>query len=359
MAGSWFDVCVIIPHYAGEQVLECLDAIGACPDRPAEVVLVDDACADGTSDLAAVHHPEVTLLRNPRNLGFVGACNRGLEHAVERGARYAFLLNDDALVEPGWLEHIVAAMERDTSVAAVQPKVMSVGKPGMFDYAGAAGGLMDRYGYPFALGRWFDECERDEGQYDTPRDIFWASGAAICMRVSVCRKIGLLDDLFQMHMEEIDWCWRAWIAGYRVRSVPAARVRHYGAATLTGESFRKQFLNHRNSVMMLLKNCGTARLLTDLPVRLALEAVTIAGALATGRWTRAAASFRGTLAALRMLPRLLPARRAIQGMRARSEDAVLRMTYPRSIAFRYLLHRGSPVRAESAGTHQAHEDARP
>ena len=348
MSDLVFDVCVIIPHYAGEQVLECLEAIHSCHDQPGEIVLVDDACADGTSDLAAVNYPEITLIRNQRNLGFVGACNRGLEHALQNNRRYAILLNDDAIVEPGWLVSLISAIDAHPSIAAVQPKILNAVDPTRFDYAGAAGGLLDRYGYPFALGRWFDTCEVDEGQYDTPRKIFWASGAAICMRTSVCRQIGLLDPLFQMHMEEIDWCWRAWTAGYTVQNVPSARVRHYGAVTLKEESFRKLFLNHRNSLMMLLKNYGLRRLAGELPVRLALEVLTVKGALLTGKWNRALASLWGTISALLMIPRLQQARSAVQQNRTRSDNEVMQMMYPKSIAFRYLLRRGTPVVRQSS-----------
>ncbi len=230
------DVSVIIPHYIGSQVVECLDAVYSCPDLPREVILVDDASPMDTARQASERFQDVRLIRNTENLGFVGACNHGLSLVT---SKYAVLLNDDAVVEAGWLKVMVMALEADGSLGAVQPKIVRVTDPSQFDYAGAAGGLIDRYGYPFALGRWFNKCETDHGQYDTPQRIFWASGTAMCMRMSVCRMIGTLETAFQMHMEEIDWCWRCQLAGFDVASVPAARVRHSRSSSMTpGQSAR-------------------------------------------------------------------------------------------------------------------------
>jgi len=340
-----FDVSVVIPHYAGAQVLECLEALFACADQPAEVIVVDDAARDGTSDRAAERYPQIRLTRNLVNLGFVGACNRGLAEAT---GKYAVLLNDDALVETGWLESLVGAMEADPSIGAAQPKIVSAKDLAQFEYAGAAGGLLDRYGYPFALGRWFEHCETDRGQYDAPREIFWASGTAMGMRMSVYREIGGLDPVFQMHMEEIDWCWRCRLAGHRVVSVPAARVRHYGALTLRSESFSKMYLNHRNSFLMLFKNYGLRSLLWVVPVRLFLECLTVAGSVVTGNWGRARASVGGVWGACALLPRIMPARKRIQATRRRSDAEIAEHLYRGSIALRYLFRRPAPTSSQGA-----------
>jgi len=342
MTQQVFDACVVIPHYAGRQLLECLEALYACEDMAASILVVDDAGPGDAIAEAQSAYPGIHVLRNSSNLGFVGACNRGLTYALEHNHEFAVLLNDDAMVDPGWLRELIAALSADTSIAACQPKILSARNPAQFDYSGAAGGMIDRYAYPWALGRWFEHVESDLGQYDTPREIFWASGAASCYRVEVLRRIGLLEPVLKMHMEEIDWCWRAWLAGYRVVSVPSARVRHYGAVTLTTDRFRKIFLNHRNSMIMLLKNYSSATLACTLPVRLMLEAITVAGALITGKFKRAFGAAAGVLGLIPVLPEVIRARRRVQSLRQRSDAHVMRQMFPGSIALRYLLGRSAP-----------------
>lgn len=343
MTGQRYDASVVIPHYAGWQVLECLERLYAAPDQPSEVILVDDASPDGSTEDATRGFPGIRVIRNPVNLGFAGACNRGLAEVL---TRYAVLLNDDALVEPGWLLALVEAMEADPAIAAAQPKILRARDSTRFEYAGAAGGLLDRYAYPFALGRWFEQCETDTGQYDVPRDIFWASGTAMIMRMDGYREVGGLDAGFRMHMEEIDWCWRCHLMGYRVVNAPRSRVLHYGAMTLRPESYEKMYLNHRNSFLMLLKNYRWTSLLAVVPVRLLLEFVTIVGSLLRGNWLRALAALSGPCGGLLLLLRMLPERRRLQAMRRRSDAQVAKRMYRGSIALRYLLHRPPPAIGE-------------
>ena len=334
-----YDASVIIPHYAGSQVFDCIESVLSCPDRPVEVILIDDASIDDTAYEASERFPSIRVARNRSNLGFVGACNRGIAEAT---TRYVVLLNDDAIVEPGWLAECIDALDSDPELAAVQPKIVQASDPTRFEYAGAAGGLIDRFGYPYALGRWFDNVEIDTGQYDEPRDIFWASGVALVLRRSVALEIGALDTVFIMHMEEIDWCWRAWIAGYRVRNVPTARVRHIGAKTLTADSFRKMYLNHRNSFMMVLKNTGSFALFFVIPVRIGLELITFLGALLTGRLRRAAAAVAGLFGTVGHARHIRRERRRIAMFRRRSDRDVARMMYGGSAALRYLFGRPAP-----------------
>jgi len=339
-------VSVVIPHYAGSQLFECLEALFSDSDAPGEVLVVDDASTDGTSEVAKRRYPGIRLLINKTNLGFVGACNRGL---AEAAGAYAVLLNDDALPQPDWLRPLLETMERDPQIAACQPKILRAHNSAIFDYAGAAGGLLDRYGYPFALGRWFDVCEADTGQYDAPREIMWASGAAMMLRMSVYREIGGLEPVFQMHMEEIDWCWRARVAGYHIVSVPESRILHYGAATLKAESLRKMYLNHRNSLLLLVKNYELWTLARVLPVRLLLELVTILGGLVTLNWRRALGAAWGLLGAAAALPRILPARARVQRLRRVRDGEIARHLYQGSIVLRWLLRKGAPAEIPGAG----------
>lgn len=161
--------------------------------------------------------------------------------------------------------------ESDDTLAAVQPKIRSLVRKEEFDYAGAAGGLIDHYGYPFALGRIGDVVEVDQGQYDTSRLIFWASGTACLWRRKAIEQIGLLDESFFAHMEEIDFAWRAWNCGWRIRSQPAAIVYHQGGATLSMHSKQKMFLNHRNNLLMMYKNMGRRELFVAMFARFFLD----------------------------------------------------------------------------------------
>ncbi|MDW8467217.1 MAG: glycosyltransferase family 2 protein [Chloroherpetonaceae bacterium] len=207
-----------------------------------------------------------------RNLGYAGGCNFGFRHTE---GKYVIFLNNDTEQEPDWIEHLVEVAESDERIAALQPKLRSMqaklrGEK-VFDYAGAAGGMLDMLGYPYALGRVFNAVEPDHGQYDESRDIFWASGAAMMVRRKAIEQVGAFDDDFFAHMEEIDLCWRLKIAGYRIVSVPKAVVYHYGGATLAAGNPRKIYLNHRNNLMMIIKNASWSRLLWLLPVRVLLE----------------------------------------------------------------------------------------
>lgn len=311
------------------------------------MLLVDDASTDGTTDENARRYPTLKVIRNARNLGFVGSCNRGLSEA--RG-RFAVLLNDDAIVQPGWLDALREAMDSDIRIAACQPKILNARCPAVFDYAGAAGGLLDRYGYPFALGRWFDRCDTDKGQYDSPREIAWASGAAMMLRMDTYREIGGLEPVFRMHMEEIDWCWRARVAGYRVVSVPSARVLHYGAMTLAAESLQKMYFNHRNSILMLIKNSELRTLVRTLPIRLLLELITVVGGLVTLNWRRALGSIWGVCGVVRALPCILPARARVQALRRVSDRDLAPYLCQKSIVFRRLLGRPAPQPASGVNS---------
>ncbi|NTV98999.1 MAG: glycosyltransferase family 2 protein, partial [Chlorobiaceae bacterium] len=184
-------------------------------------------------------------------------------------------MNDDTVHDPQWLQRLVGAAMQNEKAAAFQPKVLSMkaaskGKR-VFDYAGAAGGMLDRLGYPWCLGRVFSSQEEDHGQYDETREIFWASGVAMLVKRNVALKLGGFDEDFFMHMEEIDLCWRMKLAGYEVRSVPSSIVRHEGGASLAAGSAEKIYYNHRNNIAMILKNRGMAGLLWSMPLRMVLE----------------------------------------------------------------------------------------
>lgn len=282
-------VSIIIPHWRGAEILQrCLQSLQATDYRPFEILLIDNACDDGSVAKVLPHFPEVRVVASAKNLGYAGGCNLGLR--ASRG-KYAALLNNDAVVTPGWLAPLVAAMERDESVAACQPKILALDAPDQFDYAGAAGGFIDWLGYPFCRGRIFFTLEHDRGQYDDEVDIFWASGACCLLRQAALAETGELDEFFFAHMEEIDLNWRLHWAGYRVLAVPSAVVYHQAGSTLQAESPRKVYLNHRNGLILLLKNMPAARLFRVLPLRLLLDVLAALRMLLRLQWRQAVKVF--------------------------------------------------------------------
>jgi GT2 family glycosyltransferase len=308
-------VTVIIPHWNGEGILRrCLLSLRRTRGVRFRTLVVDNASTDGSAEMVRREFPEVGLIRSPRNAGFAGGCNLGLRRA---GTPYAALLNNDAVAEPDWLRPLVEAADADDRLAAVQPKMLALGRPGRFDYSGAAGGEMDLFGFPFARGRIFDAVEEDRGQYDAGGTAFWATGAACLLRMSALRRVGLLDESFFAHMEEIDLDWRLQAAGYRVAAVPSAVVLHQSGGTLGQERMRKMVLNHRNSLVMLIKNLPPEALWWILPGRLVLEIAAGWAGLCIGQPKRFFAVPAAAASVLGRLPSVLRSRRRTRALAGR------------------------------------------
>ena len=338
---------IVIPHYNGRILSDCLSLLFRHTRyRPFEVIVVDDGSSDGSVEEAQAAFPEIKILRNARNLGFAASCNRGLSAAE---GRYAVLLNNDVEVQPGWLSELVRFADAHEEVGACQPKILSAKDPTRFDYSGAAGGMMDIFGYSFCLGRVFEEIAEDRGQYDAPRPIFWASGTAMLIRKDTLKLTGLLDERFFMHWEEIDLCWRMHLAGYAVWSVPSSVVTHHSGWTLSPESFRKMVLNHRNNLMTLVKNYSLRNLVRIFPLRLGLECATMLAFAAKLDVKRAAASLWGMLWVIGHLGEIWSARRTVQRMRRVSDEEVMERMFRGSIALRHFLtSKGKPSKASES-----------
>ena len=217
----------------------------------AEVIVADNASTDGSLEMLAAEFPDVRRISLDRNYGFTGGYNRALAQ-VE--ADYYVLINSDIEVPQGWLKPLTDWMDTHPHCGACGPKLLSYHQRDRFEYAGAAGGLLDRYGYPFCRGRILQKVEKDEGQYDTPENVFWVSGACLLVRSKLWKKLGGLDDRFFAHMEEIDLCWRMQLSGYTVTVVPESFVYHIGGGTLPNESPFKLRLNFRNNLLLLENN---------------------------------------------------------------------------------------------------------
>ena len=217
----------------------------------ASVIVADSASTDGSMEMMDERFPEVRRIVLDNNYGFTGGYNRALAQ-VE--AEYFVLINSDIEVTPGWLEPLTEWMDTHPECGACGPKLRSWQDRGRFEYAGAAGGRLDRWGYPFCRGRILSRTEEDRGQYDTPAEVFWATGACLMTRSALWRGLDGLDDRFFAHMEEIDYCWRLHLEGWSVCCVPSSVVYHVGGGTLPKSSPRKLKLNYRNNLLMLDNN---------------------------------------------------------------------------------------------------------
>lgn len=218
----------------------------------ARTVIADNGSTDGSVEWMNALGDEIQCIYFDKNYGFTGGYNKAL--ALLEGYDCFVLLNSDIEVTPNWLIPLCEWMDSHKGCAVVCPKLKSYNMKDSFEYAGAAGGFIDRWGFPFCRGRIMDRVEKDNGQYDTPCRIFWASGAAMMVRTSVFRECGGLDERFFAHMEEIDFCWRVQKSGYTVWNIPQSQVYHVGGGTLSNDSPRKLYLNFRNNLLMLQKN---------------------------------------------------------------------------------------------------------
>lgn len=273
-------VAVVILNWNGRKYLEQFLPAVCSPGYPAvDVVVADNGSSDDSVIFLEQHFPAVRVIRFPENYGFAKGYNRALQQVT---ADYYILLNSDVEVQEGWIQPMVDLLEANPDIAACQPKILSYANKKMFEYAGAAGGWLDSYGYPFAMGRVFDVTEEDQGQYDTAVPIFWASGAALFIRPSVFHAMKGFDEYFFAHQEEIDLCWRIQLAGHRIYSCPSSVVYHVGGGTLPKGNSLKTYLNFRNNRIMLSKNLPWQRKLWVVPVRNLLDAVSAWKGLLTG-----------------------------------------------------------------------------
>ena len=233
-----------------------------------EVVVADNASTDDSVEFLKSFYPHLPVIILDKNYGFAEGYNKALEQI---DSEYVVLLNSDVETTSNWLTTLISYMDMHPAVAAVQPKILSYKNKSMFEYAGAAGGFIDRFGYPFCRGRILDTVEYDNGQYDTEIPLFWATGACLCIRLKDYNEAGKLDDGFFAHMEEIDLCWRLNARGRKVFCVPSSKVYHVGAASLKKENPMKMYLNFRNNLLMLYKNVPQSQLYSTFIVRHAFD----------------------------------------------------------------------------------------
>ncbi|MCG2616819.1 glycosyltransferase family 2 protein [Terrimonas sp. NA20] len=264
-------VAIVILNWNGRGFLEkFLPSVLQTTYKDHELIVADNASTDDSIAFLEKNYPSIRIIRLKENYGFAKGYNEAL---TQVNADYYMLLNSDVEVEPDWLQPMVQLLDHNKEIAACQPKVLSFDNKQMFEYAGAAGGWIDHYGYPFSKGRIFETCEQDLGQYDQQESIFWATGAALFIRPQVFHDMKGFDEYFFAHMEEIDLCWRIQLAGYTIYSCPSSVVYHVGGGTLPQGNPRKTFLNFRNNHIMLYKNLDWWSKVRVIPYRFCLDGI--------------------------------------------------------------------------------------
>lgn len=268
MASNPSQTAIVILNWNGLRYLKDFLPSVVAHSIGCQLVVADNASTDGSVAFLQDHFPHVRIILLPENYGFCEGYNKALRQVK---ADYYVLLNSDVSVPAGWLEPITEMMDADASIAVCQPKIIAQQHPGYFEYAGAGGGLLDTLGYPFCRGRLFETLEEDKGQYNDVQEIFWATGACMFVRADAFHTLGGLEPAFFAHMEEIDFCWRAKNAGYKVMYNGHSQVYHLGGGTLHKSNPRKTYLNFRNGLALLYKNVPSKELLTSIMLRVVLD----------------------------------------------------------------------------------------
>lgn len=260
-------VALVILNYNGSSFLNQFlpQLISNSPE--AEIIVADNCSTDNSLDILKKYE-SVRTISLPENYGYAGGYNEALK---EVKSTYFLLVNSDIEVTSGWISPLLNFLETHPDYAAVQPKILDFNNKQHFEYAGAAGGFLDQFGYPYCRGRVFNTLETDTGQYDDPCDVFWATGACFLIRSEVFRELGGFDASFFAHMEEIDLFWRLHSSGKKAVCIPASRVYHVGGGTLHKSSHRKTYLNFRNNLRLIIKNLPVSQLWFVLPIRVLLD----------------------------------------------------------------------------------------
>jgi len=247
------NIAIVILNWKGKSLLEAFLPSVIKHSTGHDIYVVDNASDDNSIDYIKKNHPKVKTIEFTENYGYTGAYNRAVK---EIKTDIFCFLNSDVSVTKNWLNPIIDCFKKQTNVAIIQPKILDQKDPNKFEYAGAGGGFIDKLGYPYCRGRIFNSIEKDNGQYDDTKDIFWASGACFFVRSEVFSLLGGFDADFFAHMEEIDLCWRAFNRGFNIKYVGDSTVLHVGGATLNASNPKKTYFNFRNSLYALVKNAN-------------------------------------------------------------------------------------------------------
>lgn len=330
---------ILILHHNGIKLIDsCLKTLIKTKYNNFKITLLDQNSSDGSASFIRKKYPQVNLIESKKNLGFAEASNILLRKSK---AKYVVLLNNDTEQDPNWLSELVRLAESDKKIFAVQPKIKSLLDKVKFEYAGAAGGFIDIYGYPLCRGRIFDKIEYDKGQYEEIFRIFWGSGAALLIRRSILDKIGYLDEDFFAYAEELDLCWRANLAGYKIFYNPKSVVYHLGSGSWGNKSlsFKKEYLVHRNHSFILIKNYSLITLLKIMPFKIFLEMIAFLGFFILEP-KRSLAIILANLSLIINIPSLIRKNKLINKIKIIPDNELKKLMIRKSIAFwRYVLGR--------------------
>ena len=321
-------ISIIIPHYNNYQILnDCLESLYESELHDAEVIIVNNNSTDDSIKKIITKFSKPIIISTPTNLGYAGGCNYGAKHA--KGELLVFL-NNDTEVDKEWLSQLIKTMGNQAHIASVQPKILNKNNQNTFDYAGASGGFIDKYCYPFARGRIFNTIENDNGQYDDIKRIFWASGTGFITRKSIFNKLGGFDETLFAHMEEIDYHWKCQLNGYNVYINPKSIIYHLGGKTLSYQSPYKTYLNHRNSLLLLLSNYNLVNTIRFLIPRIIMEFISCAN--------HASAQLLSLLWIISHPHIIIKRRKLIKKIRKISDEELLNnIIFDKSIVYQYFI----------------------
>ena len=328
-------VSIVIPHWNNVDVLsECLESILNTDFENFETIVVDNASTDNSVASVRSNYPNVKLIENDKNYGYAGGCNIGAEAA---SGDFLIFLNNDTVQEKDWISNLIKTINSDDKIAAVQPKILNYYDRNVFDYAGGSGGHMDIYCFPFARGRIFSFQENDEGQYNNKEKCFWSSGTCFMVRRELFQKSGGFDESFFAHMEEIDLCWRLYAMGFEVWVEPDSVVYHKNALTLPMYSHKKYYLNHRNSLLMLLGNYSIKNIfLIGIP-RLILEKIACLYSILMLDWRHFTAILRSLFWIIFHPNVIMKKRKSFSKIRTITDKKIMENMMQSSIVIKYYL----------------------
>jgi GT2 family glycosyltransferase len=328
-------VSIVIVNYNGIAYLKSLfDSLSKNTYLNLEIIFVDNCSGDESVRFVEQNYPDTKILKNPENYMFARGNNEGIKIAT---GKYVCLLNNDTETHPNFIEPVVSFLEINENYGAAQPKILDINKKEKLEYAGACGGYLDFFGYPFLRGRLFDHVEIDAGQYDEASQIFWASGACSFFRQDALISSGLFDEDFQLHMEEIDLCWRLQLNGWKIASIPKAKIYHHGGGTLSQFSPQKVYYNFRNNIFLIFKNFSLINLLVRFPMRIALDFIALLRSVLVAEFAMALAIARAYIWILLHIRLLIRKRLEVQKNRVLKDKAVLQIMYPGSIVFEFFI----------------------
>lgn len=327
-------IAVVILNWNGVHFLEKFLPNVLQHSSIAEVIVADNQSTDNSVNYLKQHFTNVKIIINSSNEGFAKGYNLALEHVK---ADYYVLLNSDVEVSANWIEPIIDLMEKNPKIAACQPKILDFNHKTRFEYAGAAGGMIDKLGYPFCRGRLFNVLEEDKGQYNNQMEVFWATGACLFIKADAFWKVGGFDEDYFAHMEEIDLCWRMKNIGYQIHVEPASVVYHVGGGTLNKLSPKKTFLNFRNNLITLTKNASSKGLMFKIIYRMVLDGIAAFKFLLEGNPSHFWAVIKAHISFYNFLPSTIQKRKSLHKMNGFKYSTT--GVFEKNVVFEHFMHK--------------------